>query len=106
MRITLSSARAVRPGRPPRNESPSDQDNRQEIRWARRNAGRSTRTKRGKRSMTSSFDFAPLFPAGLPAPSARWTGLAKYSFVGGNNDSEQLPLEGLIEATNSALQKE
>lgn len=56
--------------------------------------------------MTSSFDFAPLFPAGLPAPSARWTGLAKYSFVGGNNDSEQLPLEGLIEATNSALQKE
>jgi 2-aminoadipate transaminase len=56
--------------------------------------------------MTSSFDFAPLFPAGLPAPSARWTGLAKYSFVGGNNDSEQLPLDGLIEATNSALQKE
>ncbi|UCF51950.1 MAG: hypothetical protein JSV48_21910, partial [Bradyrhizobium sp.] len=56
--------------------------------------------------MTSSFDFAPLFPSGLPAPSARWTGLAKYSFVGGNNDSEQLPLEGLIEATNSALQKE
>jgi len=56
--------------------------------------------------MTSSFDFAPLFPAGLPAPSARWTGLAKYSFVGGNNDSEQLPLGGLIEATNSVLQKE
>ncbi|WP_128935321.1 PLP-dependent aminotransferase family protein [Bradyrhizobium zhanjiangense] len=56
--------------------------------------------------MTSSFDFAPLFPAGLPAPTARWTGLAKYSFVGGNNDSEQVPLEGLIEATNLALQRE
>ena len=50
--------------------------------------------------MTSSFDFAPLFPAGLPAPSARWTGLAKYSFVGGNNDSEQVPLDELIEAAN------
>ncbi|WP_298885156.1 PLP-dependent aminotransferase family protein [uncultured Bradyrhizobium sp.] len=56
--------------------------------------------------MTSSFDFAPLFPAGLPAPSARWTGLAKYSFVGGNNDSEQLPLDALIEAATQALQRE
>ncbi|MCK1506437.1 MULTISPECIES: PLP-dependent aminotransferase family protein [unclassified Bradyrhizobium] len=56
--------------------------------------------------MTSSFDFAPLFPAGLPAPSARWTGLAKYSFVGGNNDSEQVPLDDLIEAANLALQRE
>lgn len=56
--------------------------------------------------MTSSFDFAPLFPAGLPAPSARWTGLAKYSFVGGNNDSEQLPVDELIEAANQVLRRE
>ncbi|MBC9878584.1 PLP-dependent aminotransferase family protein [Bradyrhizobium sp. INPA01-394B] len=56
--------------------------------------------------MTSSFDFAPLFPEGLPAPSARWTGLAKYSFVGGNNDSEQVPLDELIEAANVALTRE
>ncbi|MHC2633025.1 DNA-binding transcriptional MocR family regulator [Bradyrhizobium liaoningense] len=56
--------------------------------------------------MTSSFSFAPLFPAGLPAPSARWTGLAKYSFVGGNNDSEQVPLDELIEATNTVLRRE
>ncbi|WP_409192961.1 PLP-dependent aminotransferase family protein [Bradyrhizobium sp. RDM4] len=56
--------------------------------------------------MTSSFDFAPLFPAGLPAPSARWKGLAKYSFVGGNNDSEQLPLDDLIEAATLALRRE
>ena len=51
--------------------------------------------------MTSaSFDFAPLLPAGLPVPAARWTGLAKYSFVGGNNDPEQVPLDGLIEAVS------
>jgi 2-aminoadipate transaminase len=56
--------------------------------------------------MTASFDFAPLFPPGLPAPSARWTGLAKYSFVGGNNDSEQLPLDGLIEAADAVLRRE
>ena len=40
-------------------------------------------------STATRFDFAPLLPAGLPAPAARWTGLAKYSFVGGNNDPDQ-----------------
>lgn len=56
--------------------------------------------------MSSSFDFAPLFPPGLPAPSARWTGLAKYSFVGGNNDSEQVPVDELIAAVDSVLRRE
>src|SRR5438046_9125108 len=57
--------------------------------------------------MTSAaFDFAPLFPAGLPAPAARWTALAKYSFVGGNNDPEQVPVEGLIDAANAVLRRE
>src|SRR4030088_2323023 len=42
---------------------------------------------KGMNVMTSAqFDFAPLLPAGLPAPAAKWTGLAKYSFVGGNSD--------------------
>src|ERR1700759_2569245 len=54
----------------------------------------------------ASFDFAPLLPAGLPAPAARWTGLAKYSFVGGNNDPEQVPLDGLIDAVNTVLKRE
>ena len=52
------------------------------------------------------FDFAPLLPAGLPAPAAKWTGLAKYSFVGGNNDPEQVPVEGLIDAVNAVLGRE
>jgi 2-aminoadipate transaminase len=52
------------------------------------------------------FDFSPLLPAGLPAAAARWTGLAKYSFVGGNNDPEQIPLDGLIEAVNAVLRRE
>ena len=57
--------------------------------------------------MTSaSFDFAPLLPAGLPAPAAKWAGLAKYSFVGGNNDPEQVPVDGLIEAVNAVLNRE
>jgi 2-aminoadipate transaminase len=52
------------------------------------------------------FDFSPLLPAGLPAAAARWTGLAKYSFVGGNNDPEQVPLDGLIDAVNAVLKRE
>jgi 2-aminoadipate transaminase len=57
--------------------------------------------------MTSAaFDFAPLLPAGLPAAAAKWTGLAKYSFVGGNNDPDQVPVEGLIDAVNAVLKRE
>ncbi|HLX16171.1 MAG TPA: PLP-dependent aminotransferase family protein [Bradyrhizobium sp.] len=54
----------------------------------------------------ATFDFTPLWPAGLPAPAAKWTGLAKFSFVGGNNDPDQVPLDGLIEAVNAVLKRE
>ncbi len=53
-----------------------------------------------------AFDFSPLFPPGTPAPAARWTGLAKYNFTGGNNDPDALPLEGLIQAAQSVLARE
>ena len=54
----------------------------------------------------AAFDFTPLLPAGLPPPAAKWTGLAKYSFVGGNIDPEQVPLDGLIEGVNAVLRRE
>ena len=54
----------------------------------------------------AQFDFAPLLPAGLPAPAAKWTGLAKYSFIGGNNDPDQVPVDGLIDAVNAVLKRE
>ena len=56
--------------------------------------------------MTTRFDFSSLLPAGLPGPAAKWTGLPKYNFTGGNNDPEQLPLGGLIAAANSVLERE
>src|SRR6201996_3942046 len=56
--------------------------------------------------MATPFDFTPLLPPGAPAAAARWTGLAKYSFVGGNNDPEQVPLDGLIDAINAVLSRE
>src|SRR6202790_3694453 len=54
----------------------------------------------------ATFDFAPLLPAGLPAPAAKWTGLAKYSFVGGNNDLDQVPVESLIACVTAVLNRE
>src|SRR5436190_23774789 len=54
----------------------------------------------------TAFDFAPLLPAGLPPAAARWTGLAKYNFTGGNNDSDQVPLDGLMAAAAASLQRE
>ncbi|MGY3617569.1 aminotransferase-like domain-containing protein [Bradyrhizobium sp. USDA 10063] len=57
-------------------------------------------------SASTQFDFTPLLPAGLPAPAAKWTGLARYSFVGGNNDPDGVPVDGLIEAVNAVLKRE
>ena len=53
-----------------------------------------------------SFNFAPLFPAGLPAAAIKWTGAPRYNFTGGNNDADQVPVEGLIAAANAVLRRE
>ena len=49
------------------------------------------------------FDFAPLLPAGLPAPAARWNGFPKYNFTGGHNDAAQVPVDELIAAATAVL---
>jgi 2-aminoadipate transaminase len=53
-----------------------------------------------------TFDYAPFFKPGLPAPAAKWAGLAKYNFIGGNNDASQVPVDGLIAASTAALRRE
>ncbi len=53
-----------------------------------------------------SFDFAPLLRPGLPPPAAKWSGLSRFSFIGGNNDAAQLPVEGLIAAVTAVLRRE
>jgi len=55
---------------------------------------------------TTRFDYAPLLPPGLPAAATKWTGLAKYSFVGGNNDAEQVPVADLKVAAEAVLTRE
>ena len=56
--------------------------------------------------MSTAFDFTPLLPAGLPAPAVKFTGLPKYNFTGGNNDGDELPLDGLVAAASAVLQRE
>jgi 2-aminoadipate transaminase len=53
-----------------------------------------------------TFDFAPLLRPGLPPAAAKWNGLAKYSFIGGNNDAAQVPVDGLIAAATAVLGRE
>jgi 2-aminoadipate transaminase len=53
-----------------------------------------------------SFDFAPLLRGGLPPPAAKYTGLSKYYFIGGNNDADEVPVDALIAAATAVLQRE
>src|SRR4051812_30474843 len=60
----------------------------------------------GSSAMTNAFDFTQLLPAGLPPPAVKYAGLPKYNFTGGNNDSDELPLDGLVAAANAVLKRE
>jgi len=53
-----------------------------------------------------SFDFSSLLPATLPPPAAKWTGAARYNFIGGNNDPAQIPVEALSAAAQAVLRRE
>jgi 2-aminoadipate transaminase len=52
------------------------------------------------------FDFGPLLPPGTPAPAVRWTGAPKFNFTGGNNDGDEIPLDGLMQAAQSVMARE
>ena len=56
--------------------------------------------------MSAAFDLTTCFADGLPDPAPRFPGFPKYNFVGGHNDPERIPIEGLIEATASVLRRE
>ena len=57
-------------------------------------------------SASGSFDFTPLLAAGLPPAAAKWNGLPRYNFVGGNNDADQVPVAKLLEASTAVLTRE
>ncbi len=53
-----------------------------------------------------TFDYSKLYSDGLPDPAGKWAPFPPYYFVGGNNDPEEIPIEGLIEAAASVLRRE
>lgn len=53
-----------------------------------------------------AFDFASLFPKSLPAPAVKWTGAARYNFIGGHNDPDVVPVDALREAADKALARD
>src|SRR5258708_11609903 len=63
-------------------------------------------TQAASATATRPFDFAPLLPAGLPAPAIKWNGFPKYNFTGGHNDAAQVPVEELIAAATAVLKRE
>jgi 2-aminoadipate transaminase len=52
------------------------------------------------------FDFAPLLRPGLPPAAPKWNGLAKYNFIGGNNDADEVPVGDLVAAATAVLTRE
>src|SRR5690349_3871401 len=56
--------------------------------------------------MSAAFDLTSRLAKGLPDPAPRFPGFPKYNFVGGHNDPERIPIEGLIEATASVLRRD
>ena len=52
------------------------------------------------------FDYAELLRPDLPPAALRWTGFPKYNFVGGHNDPDSVPVEGLMAAAATVLKRE
>lgn len=52
------------------------------------------------------FDFTPLFNLSLPPAAAPWSGFPKFNLVGGHNDPDCVPVDGLIEAASQVLARE
>ena len=54
----------------------------------------------------AAFDYSAVFARNVPAPAGRWTGFPRYNFVGGHNDPELIPADGLAEAAAAVLRRE
>jgi len=53
-----------------------------------------------------AFDYASVVRSDLPPAAVKYTGFPKYNFVGGHNDPDSTPVEGLAEAAALVMQRE
>ena len=53
----------------------------------------------------TGFAHAARFAHDLPPPSPRWTGFAKYNFIGGHNDPTRIPAAALADAASTVLKR-
>jgi len=53
-----------------------------------------------------TFQFDSLFRSGLPTAAPRWTGFPTFNFVGGHNDADNVPVDGLRAAADTVLKRE
>src|SRR5437879_3700178 len=54
----------------------------------------------------AGFAYADRFAPGLPDAAPRWAGFPKYNFIGGHNDTTQIPTADLAAAAVSVLARE
>jgi 2-aminoadipate transaminase len=52
------------------------------------------------------FDYSSLLRPDLPPAAAPWSGFPPFHFVGGNNDPDSVPVQGLIDAAARALARD
>jgi 2-aminoadipate transaminase len=53
----------------------------------------------------TGFVHAARFARDLPPPAPRWTGFAKYNFIGGHNDPTRIPAAALADAASTVLKR-
>jgi len=53
----------------------------------------------------SGFACSDRFVKALPPPAARWSGFARYNFIGGHNDPTRIPAAALAEAAQAVLRR-
>jgi 2-aminoadipate transaminase len=53
----------------------------------------------------TGFAHAGRFARDLPPPAPRWTGFAKYNFIGGHNDPTRIPASALADAASTVLKR-
>jgi 2-aminoadipate transaminase len=53
----------------------------------------------------TGFAHAARFARELPPPAPRWTGFAKYNFIGGHNDPTRIPASALADAAATVLRR-